>query len=134
METSHPAGGAWIEMLDMEGMQVMKLGRTPQGVRGLKFKGSGVPLILSGRTPQGVRGLKYGQWYDIWIEARSHPAGGAWIEIETSGVINNRFKSHPAGGAWIEMKALPLRAKKPWSHPAGGAWIEIAQDARARRC
>ena len=34
-------------------------GRTPQGVRGLKFFPQGNPTLdKDGRTPQGVRGLK----------------------------------------------------------------------------
>ena len=33
--------------------------RTPQGVRGLKFRRVGQPAEDCCRTPQGVRGLKY---------------------------------------------------------------------------
>ena len=36
-----------------------------------------------GRTPRGVRGLKYGT-YDIrYIRKLSHPSRGAWIEINS---------------------------------------------------
>ena len=57
--TSHPARGAWIEIINGEALASATASRTPQGVRGLK---SIVPLAMphafSSRTPQGVRGLK----------------------------------------------------------------------------
>ena len=34
-----------------------------------------------GRTPQGVRGLKYPVSVDVVVVIWSHPARGAWIEI-----------------------------------------------------
>ena len=34
-----------------------------------------------GRTPHGVRGLKYPGLYSVVIVAESHPSRGAWIEI-----------------------------------------------------
>ena len=34
-------------------------GRTPRGVRGLKFVGTGRQIDFKGRTPRGVRGLKF---------------------------------------------------------------------------
>ena len=33
---SHPARGAWIEIFSLAGVTVSLVGRTPQGVRGLK--------------------------------------------------------------------------------------------------
>ena len=58
---SHPSRGAWIEIV----------------WKSLTHKG------LRGRTPRGVRGLK-------WLRAAymdklpaSHPSRGAWIEIST---------------------------------------------------
>ena len=60
-----------------------RLRRTPQGVRGLKYSNLAIYVCFSCRTPQGVRGLKY--WVgagDARTLARSHPARGAWIEID----------------------------------------------------
>ena len=80
------------------------VGRTPQGVRGLKFAGraAGKARLLShpargawieisrvmvllpppfGRTPQGVRGLKCSKCGGMLPHKGSHPARGAWIEI-----------------------------------------------------
>ena len=100
------------------------------------------------RTPQGVRGLKC-RWPDFAPgRARSHPAGGAWIEIDNKTAVHALILSHPAGGAWIEMYTiaqvtLTQAGRTPQgvrglkfrldglgvylyaSHPAGGAWIEI---------
>ena len=36
---------------------------------------------MQGRTPQGVRGLKYLVYRNGKPIAKSHPARGAWIEI-----------------------------------------------------
>ena len=36
---------------------------------------------VAGRTPQGVRGLKFEKVPPPLCGARSHPARGAWIEI-----------------------------------------------------
>ena len=39
--------------------------------------------MLCSRTPQGVRGLKFTALLDKeGMDAESHPARGAWIEIE----------------------------------------------------
>ena len=42
---SHPARGAWIEMLMTCAALIMALGRTPQGVRGLKCRAEGSTQI-----------------------------------------------------------------------------------------
>ena len=58
-ESSHPSRGAWIEIQK-------------------------TPFILevpAGRTPHGVRGLKYRRWCICPEPARSHPSRGAWIEM-----------------------------------------------------
>ena len=59
---SHPSRGAWIEI--------------------------GVPpdttSTVGGRTPHGVRGLKYPRQRQDHYEGRSHPSRGAWIEIRAS--------------------------------------------------
>jgi len=38
-------------------------------------------IVKYGRTPHGVRGLKYIEKYDGVILSESHPAWGAWIEM-----------------------------------------------------
>ena len=59
MRRSHPAWGAWIEILNLK---VVK-----------ETSGS--------RTPHGVRGLKCLFEYLFQPLPKSHPAWGAWIEI-----------------------------------------------------
>ena len=56
---SHPAWGAWIEIQTV------------------------IPSALNntGRTPHGVRGLKYKIVFFCLLCLMSHPAWGAWIEI-----------------------------------------------------
>ena len=56
-------------------------GRTPQGVRGLKFSQERRINGLLSRTPQGVRGLKFIALRAGRIYLESHPARGAWIEM-----------------------------------------------------
>ena len=35
---SHPARGAWIEMIIILNCSILRSGRTPHGVRGLKYQ------------------------------------------------------------------------------------------------
>ena len=79
---SHPARGAWIEIIPTEEMADPDAGRTPQGVRGLK--------------------LAYGQ--DRYRHLLSHPARGAWIEMPSPRPSPPPCRSHPARGAWIEIR------------------------------
>ena len=61
--------------------------RTPQGVRGLKLTAAEKFVLGLRRTPQGVRGLKC---IGVAFKLRqdwSHPARGAWIEIQLIVVI-----------------------------------------------
>ena len=55
--------------------------RTPHGVRGLKFRLHYVLTSVQRRTPHGVRGLKCGELVDRDRQCGSHPSRGAWIEI-----------------------------------------------------
>ena len=57
------------------------VGRTPQGVRGLKFLSRKRTKTILSRTPQGVRGLKFLCRNFTMVLKSSHPARGAWIEI-----------------------------------------------------
>ena len=56
---SHPAWGAWIEIVGA-------------------YEGR---VNTSSRTPHGVRGLKYAYTAFIVRHYLSHPAWGAWIEL-----------------------------------------------------
>ena len=56
---SHPARGAWIEMIPIAQQLKHTFRRTPQGVRGLKFRLRFFCQVAPRRTPHGVRGLKY---------------------------------------------------------------------------
>ena len=39
------------------------------------------------------------------VPVESHPARGAWIEMERKNNMAAKNKSHPARGAWIEIEA-----------------------------
>ena len=57
---SHPTMGAWIEIKKVWSYKVIKKGRTPRWVRGLKSSNVKYTVKLSeGRTPRWVRGLKF---------------------------------------------------------------------------
>ena len=72
---SHPARGAWIEIAGV-GRRSSRLGRTPQGVRGLKC-------------------LKVCDTVVDLLE--SHPARGAWIEISEAQAIAARQQTRRSG-------------------------------------
>ena len=55
---SHPARGAWIEIGHNWQTYYNNDGRTPPGVRGLKFEVYRQEFADISRTPPGVRGLK----------------------------------------------------------------------------
>ena len=80
---SHPARGAWIEIVHQSPPDILTRPSHPA-------RGAWIEIwiclqtggFLGCRTPQGVRGLKL--WYQILSysnQHRSHPARGAWIEI-----------------------------------------------------
>ncbi|BCX78349.1 hypothetical protein BF1_1509, partial [Bifidobacterium bifidum] len=148
---SHPSRGAWIEIGYGDCSSVCWRGRTPHGVRGLKFTmlvGGGVSIVshpsrgawieihpyggggvsLSSRTPHGVRGLKSLRQRDKPTFLESHPSRGAWIEISTTSPRQSRSASHPSRGAWIEISTTsPRQSRSAASHPSRGAWIEIGR-------
>ena len=105
-KVSHPARGAWIEIITHLRVCSIPYGRTPQGVRGLKCSGCAGFLYALCRTPQGVRGLKLTMSHRQRrpMDA-SHPARGAWIEILLRRFVDRlQNRSHPARGAWIEIR------------------------------
>ena len=101
---SHPARGAWIEMLEYD-VPSARPRRTPA-------RGAWIEIIPTeemadpdaGRTPQGVRGLKLAYGQDRYRHLLSHPARGAWIEMPSPRPSPPPCRSHPARGAWIEIR------------------------------
>ena len=84
----------------------------------------GVAII--GRTPHGVRGLKFRPQPDHGHRTGSHPSRGAWIEMRRTQARPLPYASHPSRGAWIEMgSATSWTCTSSASHPSRGAWIEI---------
>ena len=80
-EMSHPVRGAWIEMV---GKLLLYLVAPSHPVRGAWIEMVSVMpkiSVLVGRTPSGVRGLKYSSAVRIFDWFKSHPVRGAWIEI-----------------------------------------------------
>ena len=74
-EKSHPARGAWIE--------IMKRIKT---------------VTANRRTPRGVRGLKYEMLMTGQDNTLSHPARGAWIEILKGTLYCKNIKVAPREG------------------------------------
>ena len=74
-------------------------------------------MLLPGRTPHGVRGLKYTEDTTGTYTYESHPSRGAWIEIIARLYEEGGDGSHPSRGAWTEMVsglvALLLHAVAP---------------------
>ena len=91
-------------------MQYRPPGRTPQGVRGLKF---GFPCHHPDqhrRTPQGVRGLK-----SVFVPSYGRPRGRTpqgvrGLKSVIQYQLHSRTASHPARGAWIEISFPRIRA------------------------
>ena len=71
--------------------------------------------------------MKYGENQTVCcICSTSHPARGAWIEMQLLPVIYLSPASRPAWGAWIEIATCQRMEKEDvQSRPAWGAWIEI---------
>ena len=154
---SHPSRGAWIEMpRNAHGLQG-GTGRTPHGVRGLKWRTRNGHGRRYRRTPHGVRGLKFWIFVGRQTEVESHPSRGAWIEMpdrrRNSGrwsgrtphgvrglkfgspvVISAVEESHPSRGAWIEISSVACTTISTRSHPSRGAWIEIRCRASTNAC
>ena len=73
---SHPARGAWIEIVTGYVKFSARTRRTPHGVRGLKF-------MHKTNHPHTVQ---------------SHPARGAWIEIQQYHMARERRRVAPRTG------------------------------------
>ena len=102
-----------------------------------------------GRTPHGVRGLKYSCHYNHLVKIMSHPTRGAWIEILTvaespltstsrtpHGVRGLKYPVYrgaqgrslgrtPHGVRGLKYLCAQGGPGKLVSHPTRGAWIEI---------
>ena len=104
----------------------MRAGRSPLGLRGLKYWTAGNYGQYSGRSPLGLRGLKYRSFCPLLLRRASQPTRAAWIEISHVAMYNTRFlKSQPTRAAWIEMLLFILRRTAKQSQPTRAAWIEI---------
>ena len=74
-----------------------------------------------GRTPHGVRGLKFRCRAKYVAYGGSHPSRGAWIEIPTATVTQTGTgASHPSRGAWIEICTYSCRKKGVFVAPLTG--------------
>ena len=110
-EQSHPARGAWIEISGPLLNFHLASGRTPRGVRGLKFLPTVLPHPSSRRTPRGARGLKYKVKVSYVHKIPLHPTRGAWIEI-----ANPSPKNWPQNVAPCERGILSRNApEEEWS-------------------
>ena len=81
LKVSHPSRGAWIEILkhlDDTGQHVSHPSRGAWIEIQAVHRGA---AIYFGRTPHGVRGLKYVIECMLSYDYESHPSRGAWIEI-----------------------------------------------------
>ena len=78
-----------------------------------------------GRTPHGVRGLKFISIVVDLVVYLSHSAWSAWIEIAKNTPISAYFMSHSAWSAWIEITTAADNVYTRKSHSAWSAWIEI---------
>ena len=109
---SHPAWGAWIEILGCAQPFLPAARRTPHGVRGLKFTVALVQLILH----------------------ESHPAWGAWIEIAQEPIqVASRAGRTPHGVRGLKLTKAEAADWRRGSHPAWGAWIEMHHAACKER-
>ena len=78
-----------------------------------------------GRTPQGVRGLKQGNRLPILECRESHSARSAWIEtfllVSVSFIVPGRT---PQGVRGLKLLTCAYLSKRCGSHSARSAWIE----------
>ena len=73
--------------------------RTPHGVRGSKFLWHDLEAERhESRTPHGVRGSKSTMRSDVCWTGESHPAWGAWIEMDDERLVLYRLLVAPRMG------------------------------------
>ena len=78
---SHPSRGAWIEIDDNRWNECSTGSHPSRGAWIEISLGITGVAVITGRTPRGVRGLKFGYLNVVTIDHVSHPSRGAWIEI-----------------------------------------------------
>ena len=125
--------------------------RKVREVRGEKLPFSNTYLLVLNLSSLFFISPPFFGGVDLYLvqDIESHPARGAWIEInatplslhllacrtpqgvrglkcEESQMVCAAFRSHPARGAWIEMAWYRRDILGQRSHPARGAWIEIS--------
>ena len=124
--TSHPIRGAWIEIAFRARLRELGIGRTPYGVRGLKWRSGTTKRGDVCRTPYGVRGLKFFLFRGGTIEGTSHPIRGAWIEIVRLAPVSLAKRGRtPYGVRGLKCKGDARAVVPSMSHPIRGAWIEM---------
>ena len=103
---SHPTRGAWIEIESFGTVKNTVTGRTPHGVRGLKFfhHPGGCGSYHVRRTPHGVRGLKWDYLAAVEEDNEGRtPHGVRGLKLRCVQLGHIGGQSHPTRGAWIEM-------------------------------
>ena len=130
---SHPARGAWIEIVYRPIRRSITLSRTPQGVRGLKSKYfKYFDSFAARRTPQGVRGLKFAISV-IFIKTFSRtPQGVRGLKYWVGAGDARTLGRTPQGVRGLKLVNMISLIILVLSHPARGAWIEIMQAALER--
>ena len=99
---SLPMRGAWIEIPHVK-REVICLGRSPCGERGLKYYSMPVVRLRTGRSPCGERGLKFiGVLVIAYFLCRS-PCGERGLKYKPPLAQAHMDTSLPMRGAWIEM-------------------------------
>ena len=101
---SQPTRAAWIEIAAVLAVRVVHHGRSPLGLRGLKFFQS--KLFSYRHKSQPTRAA----WIEITVcmpplvdLPQSQPTRAAWIEISLNGSIGISIASQPTRAAWIEI-------------------------------
>ena len=79
---SHPARGAWIEIISTPVLHVLPESHPARGAWIEMTRRPAHSTPEASRTPQGVRGLKFVLVCTDLARYESHPARGAWIEID----------------------------------------------------
>ncbi len=109
---------------------VMKICRSPLGLRGLKLLLIAALQPALCRSPLGLRGLKSVSQLVCFLSCLSQPTRAAWIEIITLKRFNPAFASQPTRAAWIEITYGPkIHRLQVRSQPTRAAWIEINTSA-----
>ena len=130
-EASHPSRGAWIENRYVDLRNGRAAGRTPHGGAWIEISLAFGRCVGVGRTPHGVRGLKYGPAAYRRDSGQSHPSRGAWIEnAPVTWTVDGAPGRTPHGVRGLKYMGIRQQTFNDLSHPSRGAWIEMTRRAR----